>query len=412
MTPAAERVLARLDERIAREHALFRSGAAVDVDQMMLAVGRDAGRLLNLLAKMGRCTRLLEAGTSVGYSTVWLADAAAATDGRVVSTEKLPAKHAETRKNLTEAGLMGCVEMHTGDALATIQRHAGPFDFALIDLWKDLYIPVLQALGPKLAPGALIAADNMVYPESSRPQAERYRRFVARQGDFETVLLPIANGIEVTRKRKDEGPLPARVRRVLGRLEKRAAQEDVLRRSLGESEYRSRLSEFMLPVGPASGRFLNLLVKHGGFTRILELGTSTGYSTLWLAEGARATGGRIQTIDNSPAKHAEARANLKAAGLGERVECITADVLDTIARLPGPFDFVLLDYNRAEFIACLDLLLPKLAPGAVLAADNMIEPAATRPQADAYRAHVAIQPSLETVLVPVGNGIELTRKLS
>jgi predicted O-methyltransferase YrrM len=71
---------------------------------------------------------------------------------------------------------------------------------------------------------------------------------------------------------------------------------------------------------------------------------------------------------------------------------------------------VLLDYDRAEFPACLDLLMPKLAPGAVLAADNMIEPAATRLLADAYRAHVAAQPGLETVLVPVGNGIELTRK--
>jgi predicted O-methyltransferase YrrM len=412
MTPAAERVLARLDERIAREAEIFRSGAAVDVDRMMLAVGRDAGRLLNLLAKMGRCASLLEAGTSVGYSTVWLAGAAAEAGGRVVSTEQLPAKHAEARANLTEAGLIDRVEMHTGDALATIRRHAGPFDFALIDLWKDLYIPVLEALGPKLAPGALIAADNMIHPESSRPQAQRYRRFVARQPDFETVLLPIANGIEVTRKRRGEGPLSGRMRRVLGRLERQAAREDVLRRSLSETEYRSRLREFMLPVGPASGRFLNLLVKHGGFTRILELGTSSGYSTLWLADGARATGGGIQTIDNSPEKHAEARANLEEAGLAERVECITAGVLETIARLPGPFDFVLLDYNRAEFSACLDLLLPKLAPGAVLAADNMIEPAATRPHADAYRAHVAAHASLETVLVPVGNGIEVTRKVS
>jgi predicted O-methyltransferase YrrM len=252
----------------------------------------------------------------------------------------------------------------------------------------------------------------MIHPESSRPQAQRYRRFVARQPDFETVLLPIANGIEVTRKRRGEGPLTGRARRVLQRLERQAAREDILRRSLSETEYRSRLREFMLPVGPASGRFLNLLVKHGGFTRILELGTSSGYSALWLADGARATGGGIQTIDNSPEKHAEARANLEEAGLAERVECITAGVLETIARLRGPFDFVLLDYNRAEFSACLDALLPKLAPGAVLAADNMIEPAATRPHADAYRAHVAAHASLETVLVPVGNGIEVTRKVS
>ncbi|MFI5400750.1 MAG: O-methyltransferase [SAR324 cluster bacterium] len=412
MTPATEQVLARLEVRLERERELFRSGADVDMDLMMLAIGRDAGRLLNLLAKMGRCRRLLEAGTSVGYSTLWLADAAAATGGRVVSTEQVPGKHVQARENLSEAGLIGFVELHTGDALATVRRHAGPFDFALLDLWKDLYIPVFAALAQKLAPGALIAADNMIAPQSARPLAARYRRFVAKQPGFETVLLPVGSGIELTRKRKDEGPMPDRVSRVLARLERRAAREDALRRSLSESEYRSRLGEFMLPVGAQSGRFLNLLVKHGGFSRILELGTSAGYSTLWLALGARATGGRVQSIDHSPAKHAEARATLQDAGLAGRVELITAGVLDTLARLPGPFDFVLLDYNRGEFIACLDALRAKLAPGAVLAADNMIEPAATRMLADAYRAHLAAQLELETVLVPIGNGIELTRKAS
>jgi len=412
MTPAAERVLARLEVRLERERELLRSGADADMDRMMLAVGRDAGRLLNLLVKMGSCKRILEAGTSVGYSTLWLADAAEAMGGRVISAEQVSGKHAQARENLTEAGLIGTVELHTGDALATVRRHAGPFDFALLDLWKDLYIPAFAALSPKLAPGALIAADNMTAPASTRPDAARYRRFIAKQPGFETVLLPVGSGIELTRKRKGEGAMPDRVRRVLARLERRAAREDALRRALSESEYRGRLAEFMLPVGPETGRFLNLLVKHGGFRRILELGTSAGYSTLWLALGARATGGRVQSIDHSPAKHAEARATLRDAGLAGCVELITAGVLDTLARLPGPFDFVLLDYNRGEFIACLDALRDKLAPGAVLAADNMIEPAATRPQADAYRAHLAAQPDLETVLVPVGNGVELTRKAS
>jgi predicted O-methyltransferase YrrM len=412
MKPAVQQVLARLDARIAREHEQFRGGQEFDVDQMMLAVGHDAGRLLNLLAKMGACKRILEVGTSVGYSTVWLAEAAAASGGRVISTEMLPAKHAQARDNLAEAGLLGHAELHTGDALATIRRHAGPFDFALIDLWKDLYIPAFDAMAPKLAPGALIAADNMLYPESARSSVTKYRRHMARQSDFETVLVPIANGIELSRKRKGEEPMPAAVSRVLERLEKRAVKEDAVRKSLSESEYRSRLGEFMLPVGPDSGRFLNMLVKQGGFTRILELGTSVGYSTLWLAEAARAQGGRVRSIDNSATKHAEARAHLAEAGLAAQVDLVTAGVLDTLATLSGPIDFVLLDYNRGEFIACLDALLPKLAPGAVLAADNMIEPVATKPQADAYRAYVATKPELETVLVPIGNGIEITRKVS
>ncbi len=410
MSPDVTRVLARLEARMEQEAKLLRAGGALDMDRFMLPVGRDAGRLLNLLVKLGGCTRILEVGTSVGYSTLWLAEAAAATGGHVISTESLAAKHREARDNLAEAGLDARVEMHTGDALATIRRHAGPFDFALIDLWKNLYVPSLEAMAPKLAPGALIAADNMLVPASSRRSAGIYRRFVARQPELDTVLLPIANGIELTRRRAGEGPLAPAVRRMLARLERRSAREEAVRRSLSETEYRGRLGEFMLAIGPDSGRLLNLLVKHGRCTRILELGTSVGYSALWLAEAARATGGRVVSLDNQPGKQREAREHLAQAGLAGRVELITADILAAIPRLPGPFDFVLLDYTRDQYIAALEALRPKLAPGAIVAADNMLQPQATRPQAEAYRAHVAAQADLDSVLVPIGNGIELTRK--
>ncbi len=200
------------------------------------------------------------------------------------------------------------------------------------------------------------------------------------------------------------------VQRVLARLEERSRQETALRKSLSEREYRSRLDEFMLPVGPESGRFLNLLIKLGRCTRVLELGTSVGYSALWMAEALEDTGGRMISIDRQASKLAEARTHLSEAGLLPRVELIAGDILQTLAGLPGPFDLVLLDYTRDQFIAALDALLPKLAPGALVVADNMIEPAATRAQAEAYRAHVARQPGLETVLVPIGNGMELTRK--
>lgn len=410
MSPEVTRVLARLETRMDEEATLLRAGGALDMDRFMLPVGRDAGRLLNLLVKLGGCRRILEVGTSVGYSTVWLAEAAAASGGLVVSTESLASKHREARDNLAEAGLDGRVEMHTGDALATIRRHAGPFDFALIDLWKNLYVPSLQAMAPKLAPGALIVADNMLVPASSRRSANIYRRYVAGQPELETVLVPIANGIELSRKRAGEGPVAPAVRRMLAVLERRSAREEAVRKSLSETEYRGRLGEFMLAIGPESGRLLHLLVKHGRCTRILELGTSVGYSTLWLAEAARATGGRVVSLDNQAGKHREAHAHLNAAGLAGRVELITADILPALARLPGPFDFVLLDYSRDQYSAALEALRPKLAPGAIVAADNMLQPLATRAQAESYRAHVAAQADLESVLVPIGNGIELTRK--
>jgi len=77
----------------------------------------------------------------------------------------------------------------------------GPFDLVLIDLWKNLYVPVFDLLHPKLAPGAIVVADNMLEPESARPHAEAYRRRVREARDMTSVLLNVGNGIEVSRCR-------------------------------------------------------------------------------------------------------------------------------------------------------------------------------------------------------------------
>jgi predicted O-methyltransferase YrrM len=77
----------------------------------------------------------------------------------------------------------------------------GPFDFVLLDVWKDLYLPCFDLVHPKLAPGGVIIADNMLLPQSVRPQADAYRAHVRKAGDLDSVLLDIGNGIEVSRRR-------------------------------------------------------------------------------------------------------------------------------------------------------------------------------------------------------------------
>ena len=201
--PAIERVLAEFERRAEDEQrrTLAPGAPGTNLDDLLLSVGREAGTLLYLLASGAQSRRILELGTSYGYSTVWLAAAARATGGKVMSLELRDFKIEHARQALTRAGLSTRVEFHAGDCLETLKNLPGPFDFVLLDVWKDLYLPCFELIHPKLAPGAIIAADNMLLPEVVRPQAEAYRARVRAAGDLDSVLLDIGNGVEISRKR-------------------------------------------------------------------------------------------------------------------------------------------------------------------------------------------------------------------
>jgi predicted O-methyltransferase YrrM len=191
------------EARARREEQLMSSLSDEDMrrrlDEMLLPVGRAAGTLMNLIIKESEAKRILEVGSSYGYSTTWLAEAARATSGKVTSLELKVEKTEYARAQLARAGLNGYVEFHIGDALASLAKLPGPFDFVLIDLWKDLYVPVFDLLHPKLAQGAIVIADNMLYPDRARVHARAYRERVRAARDMTTVLLNVGNGLEVSR---------------------------------------------------------------------------------------------------------------------------------------------------------------------------------------------------------------------
>jgi predicted O-methyltransferase YrrM len=126
-----------------------------------LPVTPEAGRLLYSLVRATRPQTIVEFGMSLGLSGIHLASAVKDNgSGRVVTTELSAAKVAAAKKNFADAGLADVISVLEGDALETLKSLDGPVDFVLLDGWKELYLPVIKLLEPRLAPGTLIVADN------------------------------------------------------------------------------------------------------------------------------------------------------------------------------------------------------------------------------------------------------------
>lgn len=190
------------------------------------------------------------------------------------------------------------------------------------------------------------------------------------------------------------------IRDLLTELENWGRQNDV------EHEDRSKK---MLNLEPDTAQFISILIRSSKSKNILEIGTSNGYSTIWLGWAAQANDGHIISIDHDPAKHEMADENLRRAGLRERVELKAGDATEIIAALDGPLDLVFFDADRHSAPDQLKLLVPKLSQNALVLADNVI----SHPdQIAGYLAAIESLPAFEHMVIPVGKGLSLAYKVN
>ena len=176
------------------------------------------------------------------------------------------------------------------------------------------------------------------------------------------------------------------------------------------------LAAGMLP-GPVVGRFLAMLVHLTGARRVLEIGTYTGYSALCVAEALPA-GGRIITCEVDPDHARMAAEHIGGTPYHDRIEIRLGRGLKTVASLDGPFDLVHIDAERTGYVAYLEAVLPKLAPGGFIVANSVLWKGhvldASRTDAEtaalaAFNDRVAGDPSLDVVMLTVGEGLTLIR---
>ena len=184
----------------------------------------------------------------------------------------------------------------------------------------------------------------------------------------------------------------------------RALLNEICQQGQANDAEHSAYTERMMNLEPETAQLISLLIRNGKRKHILEIGTSNGYSTTWLAWSAQQTGGHVITIDREEHKHALADANLCRAGLRELVELRCGDATEIVASLPGPFDCVFFDADRFSAPAQLALLLPKLTPDALLLADN----ATSHPSEIAgYLAALQALPDFEQMVLRVGKGLSV-----
>lgn len=160
-------------------------------------------------------------------------------------------------------------------------------------------------------------------------------------------------------------------------------------------------------IPPATGKLLAILAASSPEGRILEIGTSGGYSTLWLSLACRETGCRITTFEMSEAKIALAGETLRAAGIEDMVEIVEGDAR---ARLDRYTDvaFCFLDAEKQHYLDCYNLVVPNMVPGGLLMADNVI----SHRDAVAPMVRKAVRDKrVDTVMLPIGSGELLCRKV-
>jgi predicted O-methyltransferase YrrM len=187
----------------------------------------------------------------------------------------------------------------------------------------------------------------------------------------------------------------------LNELERAGAAHDAV-----ETEHRRK----RLNLETETARLLQLLILGGRRGRVLEIGTSNGYSALWLAAALRRIpdARRLITIERESEKANQARQNLAHAGLEEWVDIRVGDATEVVGGLDGPFDAVFFDADRVSAPSQLTILLPKLEADVLLLADNAL----SHPhEISGYLEAVENLPGFTSLIVPIGKGLHVAHRL-
>lgn len=196
--------------------------------------------------------------------------------------------------------------------------------------------------------------------------------------------------------------LPSHIRELLSELETWGREND---------RTQNERARKMLNLEPETAQLISGMLEENGAKKVLEIGTSNGYSTIWLADSV-GSDGRVISIDRNPEKLKWARENLRRAGLHDRVELLLGDATAIVAQLDGPFDAAFFDADRFSAPAQLALLLPKLAPKALLLADNVLShPEEIAGYLAAIENLIRTQSNFTHKVVPVGKGLSVARRL-
>jgi predicted O-methyltransferase YrrM len=164
-----------------------------------------------------------------------------------------------------------------------------------------------------------------------------------------------------------------------------------------------------LAVSEEDGRFLRVLVASSRARNVLEIGGANGYSAIWIGLGLRETGGHLTTIEFDAVRAQAAQANIRRAGLRDTVTIVPGDAFREIPKLAGPFDAVFLDAWKRDYKRFLDLTLPRLRPGGLFIAHNVVN---KESELRDFLAAIRNNPSLFTTIVrPENEGMSVSYKL-
>jgi len=163
-----------------------------------------------------------------------------------------------------------------------------------------------------------------------------------------------------------------------------------------------------LAVSEEDGRFLRVLVASRGAKSVLEIGAASGYSGIWLGLGARESGGHVVAIEYDPQRAKEAASNIRSAGLADVVRVVQGDAFAEIPRVPGTFDFVFLDAWKPDYKRFFDMVFPRLAPGGVFVAHNVVN---KKTEMEPFLRTILTHPALFTSIVsPSHEGMSVSYK--